>query len=211
MPQASIRRKEPAPRRLDDTRERILNAAENVFARYGYMATRVDDIAAAAGIRRPSLFHHFRSKQDLYVTVMNRAIEHLAAYFEKHTLLEREVPPERELAQMVDATFDFLVDHRDFSYLILHTLADNRIDEVPTEMSSITLDSWQAILDRGRSAGVFKDVSVGECIALVGGVTTFYITMPNSRTAVLKGTGQLNRQRIKQELQQMVRTLVLRD
>jgi AcrR family transcriptional regulator len=45
-----------------DTRERILSIAAELFATHGYHATTTRQIAAAVGIRQPSLFHHFRTK-----------------------------------------------------------------------------------------------------------------------------------------------------
>ena len=55
------------------TPERILGAAESEFARAGYAAARLEDIAARAGIRRPSLLHHFGSKEALYAATVERA------------------------------------------------------------------------------------------------------------------------------------------
>lgn len=54
------------------TRERILDAAEGLFASKGFGATRLDDIAAIVGIRTPGLFRHFENKQALYRAVIDR-------------------------------------------------------------------------------------------------------------------------------------------
>ncbi len=62
----------------DDTPRRIREAAELAFARDGFAATRLEDVAAAAGITRPSLLHHFGSKQDLYREVLVSAVATLA-------------------------------------------------------------------------------------------------------------------------------------
>jgi AcrR family transcriptional regulator len=71
----------PAPvRRLRraERREQILAAATQAFARAGFAATSLDDIAAAAGVSRAILYRHFDSKTDLYRAVLDRARTRLA-------------------------------------------------------------------------------------------------------------------------------------
>jgi AcrR family transcriptional regulator len=53
-------------------REQILAAATTAFARNGFTATGLDDIAAEAGITRVLLYRHFDSKTDLYQAVLDR-------------------------------------------------------------------------------------------------------------------------------------------
>ena len=59
------------------TRERILLEASRLFARNGYRGTSTREIAAAVGIRQPSLFHHFRSKQAIMAELID--IDHAEA------------------------------------------------------------------------------------------------------------------------------------
>src|SRR5215472_17633358 len=68
------------PRRLRRTerREQILAAATRAFARAGYTATGLGDIAAEAGITRVILYRHFESKADMYRAVLDRACTRLA-------------------------------------------------------------------------------------------------------------------------------------
>jgi AcrR family transcriptional regulator len=69
----------PAPRRRatrrgEQTAERILDAAEARFAEQGYAGTHLRDVASDVGIRSPSLYNHFESKDDLHAAVLERGI-----------------------------------------------------------------------------------------------------------------------------------------
>jgi len=77
-------RPEP-PRRLPraQRREQILAAATEAFARSGFAATSLDDIAAQAGITRVILYRHFDSKADLYQAVLDRMCARLEAHVEE--------------------------------------------------------------------------------------------------------------------------------
>jgi AcrR family transcriptional regulator len=76
----------PAPaRRLRraERREQILAAATRAFARSGFAATNLDDIAAEAGITRVLLYRHFDSKTELYQAVLDRFCGVLAGNVEE--------------------------------------------------------------------------------------------------------------------------------
>lgn len=62
------------PLKLYD-RERILDACFEVFARHGYANTSVSMLAEAAGISKGLIFYHFKSKKELYLSIVDRCIE----------------------------------------------------------------------------------------------------------------------------------------
>lgn len=66
--------------RRAERREQILAAATVAFARNGFAATSLDDIAAEAGITRVILYRHFESKTDLYQAVLDRFYALLSAH-----------------------------------------------------------------------------------------------------------------------------------
>lgn len=63
---------------LEGTRERILREASKLFARKGYTGTSTREIAAAVGVRQPSLFHHFASKREILETLLAYSVEDAA-------------------------------------------------------------------------------------------------------------------------------------
>ena len=67
--------------RQEDTKQRILDKALELFAAYGYDSVSVGDIAKAVGIRAPSLYNHFPSKQAIFDAI----VESTAARYEADT------------------------------------------------------------------------------------------------------------------------------
>jgi TetR/AcrR family transcriptional regulator len=55
--------------------ERILDAAQEVFATYGYQGATIDEVAERAGISKPNLHYYFKRKRDLYLAVLRRTLE----------------------------------------------------------------------------------------------------------------------------------------
>jgi TetR/AcrR family transcriptional regulator, fatty acid metabolism regulator protein len=66
--------------KTDDKRQRILDAAVRVFARKGYFASRVSDVAKAAGIADGTVYLYFKSKDDVLVSLFDEVMsEHVEA------------------------------------------------------------------------------------------------------------------------------------
>jgi TetR/AcrR family transcriptional regulator len=61
------------------TPDRILDAAEDLFAERGYSATSLADVADRVGMRSPSLYNHFKNKEALYQAVLERLLKIFSA------------------------------------------------------------------------------------------------------------------------------------
>lgn len=84
----------PAPRGDDQRRERILGAAQRLFAQRGYDGTTAEAIAAQAGVAKGLIFHHFGSKAALYLSAVADAITRISTAF-----FQEEEAPEPDLLQ----------------------------------------------------------------------------------------------------------------
>ncbi len=93
-----------------DTRGRLLRQAQRLFARKGYGATSLRELAKVAGVRLFTVQHHFGSKQQLYAEIIRRWDE------EVQQLLSRVVGESAEsihlVERVVDALFDFFLANR---------------------------------------------------------------------------------------------------
>lgn len=100
----------------------MLRAAEEIFGERGFRAARLEDIAAAAGIRRPSLLYHFKTKGDLYVAVVERAFKEMTSAVVGSIQVEGDF--EERLGAVVDGLMAFEAQHRRLVRVIFRELID---------------------------------------------------------------------------------------
>jgi TetR/AcrR family transcriptional regulator len=92
--------------RRDESRAKILAAAEDVFARDGLAGARTDAIAAEAGVNKALLYYYFKDKEKLYEAVME---EHLREFNRRALAVLNAAGPARALLlQYVNLHFDFI-------------------------------------------------------------------------------------------------------
>lgn len=77
MSKSSIHRSQAE--RTEETRLRLLKSAENIFARDGFEAAKLEEICSRAGYTRGAFYANFESKEDLFIAMLEReALERLA-------------------------------------------------------------------------------------------------------------------------------------
>jgi TetR/AcrR family transcriptional regulator len=109
-------------RRPTDTRDRVLQVAQALFAERGYRGTSLRDIAKRIGIKAPSLLHHFPSKQQLYLAVLDKMFESLEDA--ANAIAWGRGSRQERMRQAVADTIDFIASHPDFVRIMWKEMAD---------------------------------------------------------------------------------------
>lgn len=138
------------------TREQILDEAIDLFAQAGYDGTSLNDIAAGVGIRRPSLLHHFASKEALYQEVF----EHLLSdWFSR--LAGAIGSAERgwdKVELVLRAGFRFFADNPSYVRLVRREAIDG-VQHLGIDLASVLRPSFELAADyfqREMDRGTFR-------------------------------------------------------
>ncbi|MFZ5704016.1 MAG: TetR/AcrR family transcriptional regulator [Pseudomonadota bacterium] len=171
---ASIERPVMRQARGDATRQAILDAAERVFARLGYAAARLEDVALDVGIRRPSIVYYFPNKQQLYDEVEAGIFSAM-----HHYVVERLTGAERPMDQLLglfDAWLDFLVARPTAARIIQRLIADlGPRGDNPVRFSETALVDIERVIAAGVAAGEFRPVSAMHILNGIAGGALFYV------------------------------------
>lgn len=168
------------PTKAAQTRAAVLAAAERLFARHGYAATRLEDVADAVGVKRAALFYHFRDKRVLYDSVVEDAFGNLAARLD--AALCGPGPIAERFERAVEAWVDTIVARPTLARLILRHAAEAESTERPAkslfpEAERLVRTGW-ALFEEGRASGELQplhDDPFHTASALIG-ASVFYVS-----------------------------------
>lgn len=105
-----------AGNRSREKRERILAAAIRVFARNGFYATKVSEIASAAGVADGTIYLYFKNKEDVLVSIFQDRITMLLKVLREE--VERPTPFESRFRRVVELQLGLLEGQRDLAEVI---------------------------------------------------------------------------------------------
>lgn len=182
-------RKVPA-RRATETRESrttILRTAEHIFAEHGLAGARIDAIAAAAGVNKALIYYYFKSKDALYLAVVE---EHMKEFSRRALeLLASDESVRDKLLDYVSMHFDFIAARTDYPRLFQRFMMarERPFMRVRQKYFSPVSKKLQQVIEQGiRNGELYASNSTHTAISLVA-LTVFYFTA----APVLKAAGTI--------------------
>ena len=168
----------PASQR-QPSRDKILDRAEELFARRGFAGIGLAEVAEQVGLSKSSLFHHFSSKAQLYAAVMARILDRIEAELMR-SLADGGGPVQR-LERWLDVVIDVLATHPTYARLLLRSLFedDELTGALPEEQAvNATLrrivGAAERLLREGITTGVFRPVNGPHMVLSIIGATVFH-------------------------------------
>jgi AcrR family transcriptional regulator len=141
-------------------REKVLAAAVQSFAEYGYNAATMRDIARIAGIQAASIYYHYASKQALLVEIMETHMRHLNANLER--IVSKQETVQQRLHEAITNHIRLHTTYKSEFFII-----DTEIRALEGENRSYILslrDQYEALLQRllleGMEQGVLRQTDV---------------------------------------------------
>ena len=160
------------------TRQRILDAALAEFAANGLAGARVDEIAARAGANKRMLYAHFGGKDELWLTVLERA--YAAKRAEERALDVEGLEPREAMRRLVVFNLRYTAAHPEFVALLnqenIHRAAHLRRSAQVPALYSPLLETLRGVLARGEAEGVFRrGVDPLQLYITIVGIGHFYV------------------------------------
>lgn len=157
-----------APREDQQSRKQhILEAAAALFAERGYYKTTTADVARAVGVTQPYVFHFFKSKEELYLAVLEQASKEITHAFES-----AEAPPEK-LKEALGLAFSKLLESNRNAILLVmmsYAIPEPAVREFTRRLFDVVYDRLKARFEQagfsnpGNEASAF--IGTGLVISL---------------------------------------------
>jgi len=143
-------------------KEEIFKAALRCFNEHGYFNTCIEDIAKQAGISKGGIYHHFRSKKELFIELFHTVADR---YFESlKQAVHSDTDHAIQLQELVRKSEEVFHKHYDIlKYCLEFIMLGTRDKEIRNEVTNFyqnRVEIFAQKLSEGVSSGAYKDISV---------------------------------------------------
>ena len=155
-------------------RERILVAAEQVFAQRGFKGATTREVAQKAGIASSLIFYYFKNKMALYEAVFQHFFDQLEDLLRRN--LSLDLDRLGQLRQFLFTLTDYARDHRNMIRILLREIIDNGqiMQKVAQEYFKPLHEIAVEFFREGQAEALFREVDPLHYISSFIGMNLFY-------------------------------------
>ena len=154
----------------------ILESAAQVIRQKGFHAASMADIAEAVQLQKASLYHHFSSKQDILLELLDRALNIVTGQMD--LVLAKKMPPDEKLRLAMRTYLHTLSEQGD---LVSVLLLEHRSLNAEYQLKHIALRDkfekmWRDLIQEGVDAGIYSIENIPLTVRGLMGVMNWTIT-----------------------------------
>ena len=158
------------------TREGILQAAARIFSEKGYHATSMQDIADAVDLQKASLYHHFSSKQEILVEILDQAFDLINNRLE--VVRAQPLSADGKLRQAMVSYLQTIAENQSLAAVLLLELRslDPELKARQASRREKFDGVWRELIIEGKQQGIFNNVDPSLAGRAILGVMNWTVT-----------------------------------
>ncbi len=152
---------------------KILKAAQEVFAAYGFHGATVERVAAKADMSQPNVHHYFKTKADLYIAVLDQTLD---IWMEPLSGLDPDGEPQAELRSYIARKMELARQLPNASRIFANEILQGAPVLEPHLKNRVKsdVDQWATVIRHWISLGKLRDVDPYHLIFLIWAATQHY-------------------------------------
>jgi AcrR family transcriptional regulator len=175
----------PQSDRAQERRQQIMDAALACFARKGYHKTTMDDIVAESGLSKGTLYWYFRSKDELFFSLVNSVF--LAIQQDMDAIFEQPTSASQKLRGMANEFARFYEEVAQVLNVFFEFWMQGTLNEQLNQLFHSMLSEYRGVIggviEEGIQAGEFKAVDADQLavavMAAYDGLWFYKMLMPD--------------------------------
>ena len=188
------------------TKAEILDAAVEEFALQGLNNARIETIAANTGVTKAMIYYYFKSKEGLYVAVLERGFNSYMRPVQELSL--NNLSPEKALKQYVQCLLANLVKNPNWPLIMCYEALQNQ-GKYYKQIDIHSIDEILiAILERGITDNSFRSLEPRMTANNIIGVCVFYFLSREGLGRLFPGKQMLGKQMLELHTQQSIKLIM---
>ncbi len=159
---------------LDQTKkEKIMSASLEEFSEFGFDKASTDRVSQRAKVSKGLIFHYFGSKENLYMTTMNKCINDVFEEFNNIEFPDTDFMS--KLIKMTEIKYNFFIKHPQHYKLIVNGFYDSpkklrkKLEQRYSELKQVGFDIF---VDMIKELPIRKGISVDEIVLMIMSITS---------------------------------------